>query len=524
MLIDGHRNLFSRRAISVLLTVVLLWSIPVTPARAQGPATAITFAALIDSVNGLIKTLESSARALLEQGNDALAQQQLILASTLRSTIKQIQDAYASSLQKTYDALTVTEKNTFDNLKDLANNVEKQMSQDVSDLVFQTQSAANQLLDRLPLTHREPVLMGAKVKEFLGTRDQSDADIALLGYMLADPRLNYEKPDIKVNGKAIPPQNVGWFYDRVNIQIPDSIKEEIRFANKPCDPRKTFAIEATVHYKKDLAFGFGWSTTADLTTNALAGRVAFDVTVTATGERNYTTPEPIGFVQRSPYISVGCEEAAGTQVNYVMPTIGKNLQGHGDWVETSNLKGQSANVVINGDTITATGTINGLDKQGAIIKNCPGGGHAVLALTGSYTVDTAHTESYSYPQTATLANTKANFSLPVEVSVSRTVATQFASGNFFGSSFLAFFQGAMQNALNAASNASGSATPSSASVKYHSIRVEIRRKDCPDVIDTITINVPASDNQQVAQTSVNGKFKATYQLHTVEVEPINQGT
>lgn len=522
MFVAGRQKLrtkFSRRVISVLVSLMLL-PIPVTSAHAQGPATAITFALLIQSVNDLIKNLESSARALIEQGNNALAQQQLILASTLRGTITQVQAAYASSLQKTYDALTVTEKNTFDNLKNLADSVQQQLAQSASDLIFQTQSAANQLLDRLPLTRREPVLMGAKVKEFLSTQDQNDADISLLGYMLADPRLNYKKPDIKVNGNVIPSQNVEWFYDRVNVQIPDSIKEQIRFANQPCDPRKTFAIEATVHYKKDVALGYGWSTTAVLTTNALPGRVAFDVTVTGVGQRNFTTAESIGFAQRSPYISVGCEESAGTVVNFAIPQGGKNLQGHGDWIETSNLKGQSANAVVNNDVITATGTITGLDKQGVIVKNCPGGGHAVLALTGTYAVDAAHTEEYKYPQTATLAYSKANFSLPVEVIISRTAAAQFNSGGWLASvGITGFFEAAISAASNAISKSTNTTTQSSATVKYFTVQVEIRRKGCAQIVDTITINIPSSDNQQVVQTSKQGMFKATYQLHTVVVEP-----
>lgn len=502
-----------------LFVALLLFSPPLPVARAQGPATVATFAVLIQEIQGLIKDLESSARALIEQGNNALAQQQLLLAATLRGTISQVQAAYSSSLQKTYDALTVTEKNTFDNLKDLANEVQTQMKQGASDLIYQTQSAANQLLDRLPLTRREPILMGAKVKEFLGIEDQSDADISLLGYLLADPRLNYKKPDIKVNGENIPPDNVAWFYDRVNIQIPDAVKQKISFANKPCDPRKTFLIEVAVHYKREIAFSMGWESTANLTTKALAGRVAFEVTVIGQGRRTYTKPEPIAFATRSPYTSVGCNNAANTAVNFQMPAEGKNLNGHADWVETSNLKGQSANTVINNDVITATGTIVGLDEQGFLVKNCPGGGHAVLLLSGAYDVVKSYNEEYSYPQTATIAYSSANFSLPAEVPIERADKASFSNGGWLLNSIqVALFSiSASVSTQTATASSAPSAGTGLVTVKYLTLTIQVRRKGCDKIVDQMVLNVPSDINQRVVQTSGQGKFKATYQRQTVEV-------
>ena len=165
-----HRNewdvLTLARNILVWLLVLCFLSSSTQPSMAQvAPVTTLSLAALIQEVEGLVKTIESSARALMEQGNTSLAQQQLILAATLDRTVKSVESAYKSSLSDTYTKLGTEEKNVFDNLKDLANSlqgVEKNTNADLSDRIYQTQSAANQLLDRLPLSSHYPILVGAK--------------------------------------------------------------------------------------------------------------------------------------------------------------------------------------------------------------------------------------------------------------------------------------------------------------------------------------------------------------------------
>jgi hypothetical protein len=131
----------------------------VTSVRAQiaAPTAAMTIGAFLDGLRGVVQQLEQSASSLLAQGNNSLAQQQLILAGTITQTITQISTAYAGALDKTFGQLNTAEMNTFTDLATTVNqltNLEGKTANDVQNLVYQTQGAANQLLDRLPLTKR----------------------------------------------------------------------------------------------------------------------------------------------------------------------------------------------------------------------------------------------------------------------------------------------------------------------------------------------------------------------------------
>ncbi len=536
-----------------LISLVCLLSIVLNGGAGwtQAPplAAGVTFTVLLQEIEKLVKTIESSARALMEQGNTSLAQQQLLLAATLENTGKNIKDAYQSSLQKTYDDLSSQEKTVYDHLKDLANsleNIEQQTNADISDRIYQTQTAANQILDRLPFTKRAPFLAGTKVKGFLDSRDQNDADVSVLGYLLADPRLNYKKPEVKIDGQVVPDKFVGAFYDRINIQIPDDLKEKIRFSNPPCAPRKTFRIELTTHYKKPLFgfFSYGFDTSVPFSVNSVSGRVAYDVRVVASGIRIFNVPELAAFSNRSSYISVGCEDAASTTVSWRAPSEANQLNGSGRWVDTANLKQQSASAIPNGTTIVAQGTIVGLDKEGVVVKNCPGGGHGTLEVFGTYYQNKEHREQFSYPIVSTLVSEPVHCTLPDELSLPATTAkiirspswpslleaVHMLSVNVSGATLLNDtlasilvanppIVGAIENAPFFLKVDNDENAPN-ATLDFRTINITITRKDCDQVLDTIRINVPADHNEHVVATSTNGLFKASLQKSSLTVEKI----
>lgn len=547
------RLAFGKFVTAVLLLSILSSDTALRSQVAAGPA--LTLGLLIEELGGLVKSIETAARGLMEQGNTSLAQQQLLVAATLERTIKNVQTAYKDSLRDTHDKMSTEEKNVYDGLKSLADSVqgiEKQINGDLSDRVFQTQSAANQLLDRLPFASRSPILIGAKIKGFLNSYDQNDADIALLGYLLSDNLLGYKKPEVKINGETIPSQFIGAFYDRVNIQIPDALKQKIRFDNRPCEPRKTFHIEVAVHYLKPWISLTKWGSenTVTLSMNSLSGRVLYDVRMRAAATRSFLVPEPAAFSNRSAYISVGCESSASTTVSWNIPKDAQQLNGSARWVNTDNLKQESANATPNGTTIVAQGTIVGLDTQGFIVKNCPGGGHGTLEVFGTYYLDKQHQEPFEYPQTSTLINDNGhvNFSLPAEIAL--PASTSVAAINGWWSTVLnqpppqshggflgqvidniargqwqaqrAVAEAAKAQAESAALQAAAAAIQNAlkSTLDYHSISVEVYRKDCERLLDRIVLNVPTDPNQKAEATSQGGFFRANIWKGQVVVEKV----
>src|SRR5262249_16834873 len=71
-------------------------------ARIAAPVAVMTIGSFLDGLKGLVQQREQSASSLLVQGNNSLAQQQLILAGTISQTINQISNAYGGALDKTF--------------------------------------------------------------------------------------------------------------------------------------------------------------------------------------------------------------------------------------------------------------------------------------------------------------------------------------------------------------------------------------------------------------------------------------
>jgi hypothetical protein len=262
------------------------------------------------------------------------------------------------------------------------------------------------------------------------------------------------------------------------------------------------------------------------------------VRVIGSATRAFTVHEPKAFSNVSPYISVGCEDGASTTVAWNVPSDAKEVNGSGRWTETSNLKQESASAVPNGSTIVAQGTIVGLDKQGVIVKNCPGGGHGRLEVFGTYFMDVEHKEPYEYPTQSTIVSEPARCTLPSEISLPLSTASVVRSGSWVNASNTASVSGGILGNLFSAiaqvnsatmraiqqvqtgTNAQAIQEGSKSTLNYTVVNVTITRKDCPTVIDVISINAPSDPNQGAVATSKNGLFKASLRQHNLIVEKI----
>jgi hypothetical protein len=94
----------------------------------------------------------------------------------------------------------------------------------------------------------------------------------------------------------------------------------------------------------------------------------------------------VPFAKSSGQINFGCEETREVNVEYDLPE-GAKLVGTPSvaWQNTSNVASQQGNFQDKGQSVVGRGIIRGLDYQNfAITRNCPGGGHGELVLSGTY--------------------------------------------------------------------------------------------------------------------------------------------
>ncbi|MET4493546.1 hypothetical protein [Bradyrhizobium sp. LA7.1] len=451
-----------------------------TSASAQIVAAGVaagTIGAFLDGLRATVKQLEDSAHSLIDHGNIALAQQQMLLAGIISRTIEQVSSAYANALDKTFSQLSVAEQNTFKGLSeqvDALSGLEDKTSSDVQQVIYKTQGAANQLLDRLPFGERYPIFYGVSIRDLTTDPAQHPSDIEIIGFHLSDPKQDRKTPKVSVADQQIPENLMSVREDRIQIQLPDALKGKIGFGNKACDPRKTFPITMIVFYSVNQGFWpISWSSAKEMkfNANALPGVDLYDLKVKYSGIRTTTPIVSHPFSARSGYAAMGCEQTTTAAATYQLPEGAQEIQCSAAWVDTSNIGSSSQNCAVGGLVATGSGSMRGRNKDcikvppfGPTVCNCPGGGHGTLQISGTYKVPEPKNE------------------------------------NLDGVDVGAYV-------LKGGSDVSTS-LPADATVTIKKVQVSVARKACETELDSIAINVPAA-NQKLSQTSNSGLFQAT---------------
>lgn len=463
-----------------------------TPAKAQ--LGALTIGAVIQNIGELAKQLENGAQALLQQGNTALAQQQMLAAGILRQLVSQLDETYKGSLDKTFDKLGTAQSNLATDVTQVLQQVagiEKKTASDAQATVYQMQTSVNQLLNKLPFTSREPVFYGMMVHDIYAEIQKKGVDLELLGLNLTDPKLDFKQPAITVAGQPIPKGNISIQENRIQIVLPEAIKAKVGFTDDYCKPPSSFAASMQVFYKttrKLLFIPIKRETSVTFNAFALAGKESYVATTDYSGTLTTKTDETKTFSTKSGQVTYGCEENNSGGVSYTLPDGAAQVQCAAGWVDLSNTKTQSASCAVGGATVTASGTVRGRDREcivsdvlsGGLIKvivgrntacNCPGGGHGALLLQGTY-------------------------------HVSQTLQSQFST------------PGKPQRFLEEAQLP----IPSDDAKRVEKISVTIKRPQCNAVLDDVSMELPKEKPAIATQTSANGLFKATYRSEALHLE------
>ncbi|SEP09314.1 hypothetical protein SAMN02799625_04646 [Methylobacterium sp. UNC300MFChir4.1] len=465
-----------------LLSIVALGFSVQTATRAQSQAGAALLAAgtvgdFIDGLRSVEKDFENSGHSLIDHGNSALGQQQMVLAGILTSLIQQLTTAYGASLGKTFQQISATERDTFSSIANSLTDVDKMRemtSSNIQDAIYKTQGAANQLLDRIPLGERYPIFYGMTVRDLTTDPSQNPNDIEILGFHFVDPSIDSKSPRIVVAGMQIPEQSISAQQDRIKVQLPDEVKKKIGFNSNACSPRPTFPVDIIVQFGKNSGiWPISWkkSQEAKFHANALAGAELYDVQVSYSANRTTSPLVSHSFNARSGYTAMGCEQTTSATVRFDLPPGSQEISCSAAWVDTSNVGGSNQNCTVGGTVATGSGSMRGRDKQcirippfGPTVCNCPGGGHGNLQISGSYKVTEPRTEAMS--------------DLPLSPI---TIIGQ--------------------------SNASV-AFPADANLNVTQVKIDVRRKNCSEIKDQVIINTPDWAHKWES-TSKEGLFKAT---------------
>ncbi len=160
---------------------------------------------------------------------------------------------------------------------------------------------------------------------------------------------------------------------------------------------------------------------AAIVRNNFVSEKSDQVSILGEGVRNASSETVTPFKASSGQVNVGCDSTASGKVDWQLPP-GAVLDGplNAVWVNTDNLSSFNASPVpYSGSLVGAQGLIRGLNSQSLPfgIRNCPGGGHGELVLTGNYRVRSVQRLPVQYPLTGMLSDKPLTFTLPSEQDV-----------------------------------------------------------------------------------------------------------
>lgn len=142
------------------------------------------------------------------------------------------------------------------------------------------------------------------------------------------------------------------------------------------------------------------------TGTSLVAPQSFNVHIHVQGQVDVRDDQQVPFAQSSGQVNLGCEETRQLQVSFQLPA-GASLVGDpiASWRNTSNLSSALASASVEGTAIVGAGSIRGLDSQNfGFVKNCPGGGHGELVVSGVYKSGTTHQQSKEVDLTSSVSN------------------------------------------------------------------------------------------------------------------------
>jgi hypothetical protein len=109
------------------------------------------------------------------------------------------------------------------------------------------------------------------------------------------------------------------------------------------------------------------------------------ITINITSDKRTLKPTVVPFQVGGGQVSFGCGDSAHPAVTYVVPNGARDVTAEAEWRNTDHAKGQTQFATVAGQTVIASGTITGQDRNWA--GKCPGTGRGELVLKGTYTID-----------------------------------------------------------------------------------------------------------------------------------------
>lgn len=369
----------------ILAFVFLVLLTATASAKTDSSATS-TMSSVLHALNQIEHNLNQRANTLLEQGHVSPAQQQRLMASTIKKSSKSIAAAFEGSLQKRSRALNSQEKVVLQNansLLALASSIDSDVK--AQQPFAQLQGAANQLLSGLPLNEQVPVYYGFYITP--GDGGKQPQTLQIFGSNLSSKELDWKNPQIKIDGHVIAAKNIKSTAGRIDVQLTDEIKNLVNFGSSGCEASKPMRLDISVDYiDSDTVLWFFDTESqqqARFTDYALTPIPSYQVLASYVGTQRLMKEKSKTFRKVSPRTTASCEQSNNNSVSFQIPEKSAyNIKAASAWVDKKSILKESSQHSIDGRQVTASGSIHGKNKD--VWFSCEYEAEGNLELTGRY--------------------------------------------------------------------------------------------------------------------------------------------
>jgi len=387
---------------TALICRILCWSGLLLHCAALNAQQIVTIGSQSRSVERVASTLTSLGNASLENGQLIKGQQQLLLAATLHATSSRLLEVYSGSLNRPIDGLEQSQLAPLNHLAGLLNdlgNLAENTDAQTAQLILKALDVAHEVFDHVPAADKPPTIFGAAIPGVL-TPTYSDA-LVIFGYHLKEPRSGDRNPDVTIGNTTIRGEALDADFSKVVIHLTPSLRRSMGLGYTSCDPMRSSTISLHTYSASGFLANLLHTTDDTLATPLAAPPPQFEFLIEELGTSKVRTAQSFPFSIASPYVSVGCDDAATTTVAWQAPENAEVSGVNAQWRDLNNVRSQTQSVIPSGRNYLATGSIAGVGKQCFLgICNCPGGGHGVLVLSGTYQVPDSGTRTFSTRQPA----------------------------------------------------------------------------------------------------------------------------
>ena len=258
---------------------------------------------------------------------------------------------------------------------------------DHAEFIASAQATFNALLAALPQNPAHPVFYGLLSADLAPL----ESDIVIYGFRLIDP-LSKTAPAVLYGKTELGPSALAIGDDRIEVKLPDSVKQAVHFAPPPCEPRPSFGLRVRATYWEPHGlWPLRWTsevqTGADL--YALPTPSLYAAAVSASAETTSATSQRVTFRQRSSLAVADCGETRAAQVAAVLPEAAQEANCSAAWVDASGAARVAAHCGVEGHAARATGEIVGGTKVCSPdqLCTCLAQAQGFLEASGSYRIE-----------------------------------------------------------------------------------------------------------------------------------------